>query len=206
MAEPLPQMYYLDPLQLDAIKEAANIGAGHAATELAAIAKQEVMVDAPRVMVAKIQQVLEPYLRTTEEVAAALINVVGDITGKIIFMVPHSSMVHDAGAVGTAQHRLDIMQEIFFGEATNRLTTAYVEAISSLLGMMVMSSPAGMAVAPVDKVLDEFGLDLGLKNYVFCISNHFKFAEQGSAFRGYFIFLPDQEALPAIAQALFGGK
>lgn len=206
MAEPLTQIYFLDPLQLDAIREAANIGAGHAATELAGIAKQEVMVDVPQVMVAKIQQVLEPYLTNTEEVAAALINIVGDITGKIIFMVPHSSMVHDAGVSETPQSRLDIMQEMFFGELTNRLTTAYVETISSLLGMMVMSSPAGMAVAPVNKVLDDFGLDINQKNYVFCISNHFKFAEQGSAFRGYFMFLPDQEALPAIVQALFGGR
>jgi chemotaxis protein CheC len=206
MAEPLTQMYFLDPLQLDAIKEAANIGAGHAATELASISRQEVMVDTPQVSVAKLQQALGPMLGSGERVAGALINVMGDITGKIVFLVPHSTMVHDAGAAGGTQQQLDLMQEIFFGEAANRLSTAYVEAIASLLGMVVVPSPAGMAVAPAGQVLEEFGLDLTGKKYVFCISNQFKFTDKGSAFKGHFMFLPDQEALPAIVRALFGGK
>jgi chemotaxis protein CheC len=206
MPDTLTQMYFLDPLQLDAIKEAANIGAGHAATELAAIAKQEVMVDTPQVSVTKLQQALGPMLKGGEQVAGALINVMGDITGKIIFLVPHSSMIHDQGTTPGQQQRLDLMQEIFFGEAANRLTTAYVEAIANLLGMVVVPSPAGMAVAPAGRVLEDFGLDLTGKKYVFCISNQFKFTDQGSAFQGHFMFLPDQEALPAIVRALFGGK
>lgn len=206
MPDTLTQMYFLDPLQLDAIKEAANIGAGHAATELAAIARQEVMVDTPRVSVVKLQQALGPMLGTGEQVAGALINVMGDITGKIIFLVPRSTTVRDDRTSIAQPDKLDLMQEIYFGEAANRLTTAYVEAIANLLGMVVVPSPAGMAVATAGKVLEDFGLDLTGKKYVFCISNQFKFSDQGSAFKGYFMFLPDQEALPAIVQALFGGK
>lgn len=206
MAETLTQMYYLDPLQLDAIKEAANIGAGHAATELANIAKQEVMVDTPQVAVSRLQQALGPILEEGREVAGALINVMGDITGKILFLVPHSTIVYDAKSATGAQAKLDMMQEMFFGEAANRLTTAYVEAIANLLGMVVIPSPAGMAVAPAARVMEDFGLDLAEKKYVFCISNRFKFSDQGSAFQGHFMFLPDQEALPAIIRALFGGK
>ena len=205
MPELLSQLYFLDPDQLDAIKEAANIGAGHAATALAAIAKQDVMVDTPRVSVTKLQQVLEPVLSSGGTVAGALINVMGDITGKIIFLVPHDTMVHDSGAAAP-QQRLDLSQDIFFGEAANRLTTAYVNALSSFLGMMVVPSPAGMAIAPMEQVLREFSLDITGKKFVFCIANQFKFAEQGAAFRGLFIFMPDQEALPAIVKALFGGK
>jgi chemotaxis protein CheC len=206
MPDTLTQMYFLDPLQLDAIKEAANIGAGHAATELASIAKQEVMVDTPRVSVARLQQALGPMLEGGQEVAGALINVMGDITGKIVFLVPRSTMVHDPKPSEDRQAKLDLMQEMFFGEAANRLTTAYVEAIANLLGMVVVPSPAGMAVAPAGRVLEDFGLDLTGKKYVFCISNQFKFTDQGSAFQGHFMFLPDQEALPAIVRALFGGK
>lgn len=206
MPDTLTQMYFLDPLQLDAIKEAANIGAGHAATELASISRQEVMVDTPQVSVAKLHQALGPMLGSGEQVAGALVNVMGDITGKIIFLVPHSTMVHDTKDAAGQPGKLDLMQEIFFGEAANRLTTAYVEAIASLLGMVVVPSPAGMAVAPAGRVLEDFGLDLTGKNYVFCISNQFKFTDQGSAFKGHFMFLPDQEALPAIVRALFGGK
>ncbi len=206
MPDTLTQMYFLDPLQLDAIKEAANIGAGHAATELAGIARQEVMVDTPQVSVTKLQQALGPMLGSGEQVAGALVNVMGDITGKIVFLVPHSTMVHDSKDPAAQPGKLDLMQEIFFGEAANRLTTAYVEAIANLLGMVVVPSPAGMAVAPAGKVMEDFGLDLTGKKYVFCISNQFKFSGQGSAFKGYFMFLPDQEALPAIVRALFGGK
>ncbi len=206
MPETLTQMYFLDPLQLDAIKEAANIGAGHAATELANIAKQEVMVDTPQVSVTRLQQALGPMLGSGEQVAGALVNVMGDITGKIVFLVPHSTMVHDSKDQAGQPVKLDLMQEMFFGEAANRLTTAYVEAIANLLGMVVVPSPAGMAVAPAGKVMEDFGLDLRGKKYVFCIANQFKFTDQGSAFKGYFMFLPDQEALPAIVRALFGGK
>lgn len=206
MPETLTQMYFLDPLQLDAIKEAANIGAGHAATELAAIARQEVMVDTPLVSVTKLQQALGPMLGSGEQVAGALINVMGDITGRIIFLVPRSTMVHDVKEPASPQDKLDLMQEIYFGEAANRLTTAYIEAIANLLGMVVIPSPAGMAVAPAAKVLEDFGLDLTGKKYVFCISNQFQFSGQGSSFKGHFMFLPDQEALPAIVRALFGGK
>ncbi len=199
-------MYFLDPLQLDAIKEAANIGAGHAATELANIARQEVMVDTPQVAVAKLSQILEPLLQAGQEVAGALINVLGDITGKIIFLVPHAGMVHDMAEGCGLQDRVDLKQDIFFGEASNRLTSAYVEAIANLLGMVVVSQPVGMAVALPQKVFEDFGLNLAEKKYVFSITNQFKFSERGSAFKGYFMFLPDQEALPAIVQALFGGR
>jgi hypothetical protein len=56
----------LQPMQVDALREVANIGAGHAATALSQMTGQTIMISVPQINVAPLEEV-PPQLGAPEE-------------------------------------------------------------------------------------------------------------------------------------------
>ena len=75
------ELLSLKPMQMDALREVANIGAGHAATALSQMTSQRIMISVPRISVTPLEDV-PPHIGMPEEpVAAVLMNMLGDLTG-----------------------------------------------------------------------------------------------------------------------------
>ena len=62
----------LGHLQLDALREVANIGAGHAATALSQLIGRRIAVDVPQIQVVRLEEVAGLTGREDETVAAVL--------------------------------------------------------------------------------------------------------------------------------------
>ena len=71
----------LKPVQLDALREVANIGAGHAATALSHMTSQRIMISVPQVNIAPLEDVPNQIGATEEPVAAVLMRMMGDLSG-----------------------------------------------------------------------------------------------------------------------------
>jgi chemotaxis protein CheC len=82
-----PNMYDprgLGALQLDGLREVANIGAGHAATALSSLTNRRIGVDVPEIRVVRLEDVASLMGEPDEVVAAVLMQVLGDATGRTI--------------------------------------------------------------------------------------------------------------------------
>jgi chemotaxis protein CheC len=81
----------LKELQLDALREVANIGAGHAATALSQMTNRTIMINVPEVNVLALEEVSELLGRADEIVAAVLMHMMGDLTGRTLVLFPERS-------------------------------------------------------------------------------------------------------------------
>src|SRR3954451_4696637 len=78
----------LKPHQLDALREVANIGAGHAATALSQMIGETIMISVPMINIARLEDVPPQVAGPDEPVAAVLMQMLGDLTGRTLLVFP----------------------------------------------------------------------------------------------------------------------
>src|SRR5512132_1095271 len=83
----------LKAIQLDALKEVANIGAGHAATALSQMVGGPIMISVPTANVARIEEVPPQVSPDDEPVAAVLLHMFGDLTGRTLLLFPRPTAI-----------------------------------------------------------------------------------------------------------------
>jgi chemotaxis protein CheC len=197
----------LKPVQLDALREVANIGAGHAATALSHMTSQRIMISVPRISITPLEEV-PPHIGPPEEpVAAVLMNILGDLRGRTLLVFPQPTacrlseilLKKPAGTVGA----LGELERSAVKEAGNILSGAYMNALSDFMGLMLMPSPPSLAIDMSRAVLTTAYLQFGSDpNYVFCVETEFYMREEEERLRGFFLLLPDLQSLQAILRAI----
>lgn len=82
---------------LDAMREVANIGAGHAATALSQITTQRIMISVPQINIVTLEAVPNQIGAAEEPVAAIAIRMDGDLTGVTLLVFPQPIALRVAG-------------------------------------------------------------------------------------------------------------
>ena len=77
----------LKELQLDGIKESANIGSGHAATALSQMLGKKVSVEVPKIEIIPIEKTPELLGRDAGIIVASLTKFFGDVTGRTLIVM-----------------------------------------------------------------------------------------------------------------------
>src|SRR2546430_5966826 len=80
----------LKALQIDALREVANIGAGHAATALSQLTNRRIMISVPQINIVRLEEVPDLLGDPQEGVAAVLMHMLGDLTGRTLLLFPES--------------------------------------------------------------------------------------------------------------------
>jgi chemotaxis protein CheC len=201
------ELLTLKPVQLDALREVANIGAGHAATALSHMTSQKIMISVPRINVTPLEEV-PPHIGSPEEpVAAVLMNMVGDLTGRTLLVFPKATALRLAEILlrrpaGTIEE-LEELPQSAIKEAGNILSGAYMNALSDFMGLMLLPSPPSLAIDMSRAVLTTAYLQFGDDpNYVICVETEFVMREANERLRGFFLLLPDLPSLRAILRAV----
>jgi chemotaxis protein CheC len=197
----------LKALQLDALREVANIGAGHAATALSQMIGGTIMISVPTINVSRLEEVPPQISAPEEPVAAVLMHMLGDLTGRTLLVFPKPTAVRLAELMlrrpaGTSQE-LGEMEQSAIKEAGNILSSAYMNALSDFMGMMLLPSPPSLAVDMSTAVLTTAYLQFGSdRDYVFCVESEFYMTDVNERLRGFFLLLPDPASLQAILRAV----
>ena len=196
----------LKVLQLDALREVANIGAGHAATALSQMVGETIMITVPTINIARLEEVPVQMSDPDEPVAAVLMHMMGDLTGRTLLVFPKRSAVRLASRLlkqKQSEQSLSEMGQSAIKEAGNILSSAYMNALSDFMGMMLLPSPPSLAVDMSSAVLTTAYLQFGSdKDYVFCVESEFFMHDVGEKLRGFFLLLPDPASLQAILRAV----
>src|SRR6478672_766563 len=97
----------LKPNQLDALREVANIGAGHAATALSQMIGETIMISVPKISIARLEDVPPQVASPDEPVAAVLMQMLGDLTGRTLLVFPRRTALRLAALLCRRPERSD---------------------------------------------------------------------------------------------------
>ena len=201
------ELLSLKPMQMDALREVANIGAGHAATALSQMTNQRIMISVPQISITPLEEVSVHIGAPEEPVAAVLMNMLGDLTGRTLLVFPRNT----AARVSEMMLRkpegsiteLGKLEQSAIMEAGNILSGAHMNALSDFMGIMLLPSPPSLVIDMSRAVLTTAYLQFGDDpNYVFCVETEFFILDQGKRVRGFFLLLPDAPSLKAILRAV----
>lgn len=194
----------LSAAALDALREVANIGAGHAATALSQITDQRIMISVPHINVAALEDVPNQIAPAEEPVAAVLMRIDGDLAGLTLLIFPEPIALRIAGLMmRKTVFELGPIEKSALKEAGNILSGAYLNALAEFLRMRILNSPPELAIDLSDAVLSStyIGVATG-GEFVFCVESEFQLAGDATPLRGFFLLLPDPPSLQRILAAI----
>ncbi|MBK7906637.1 MAG: chemotaxis protein CheC [Gemmatimonadetes bacterium] len=194
----------LTPRQLDALREVANMGAGHAATALSTMTGQQIMISVPRLTVAALDEIPNQIAAPEEPVAAVLMRMEGDLTGLTLLVFPHPIALRVAGLMmRKTVTALGAIEESAIREAGNILSAAYLNALADFMGMTLLPSPPSLAVDMSDAVLSSTYVESAQgATHLMCVESEFHLQEAQERLRGFFLLLPDPASLRRILQTI----
>jgi len=196
----------LKAIQVDALREVANIGAGHAATALSQMVGQTIMISVPTINVLALEDIPPQVAAHDEPVAAVLMHMLGDLTGRTLLVFPRTTAIRLAALLLRREPVGDDfteMEQSAIKEAGNILSSAYMNALSDFMGMMLLPSPPSLAVDMSTAVLTTAYLQFNAdKDLLFCVESEFMMTDLSERLRGFFLLLPDPASLQAILRAV----
>lgn len=193
--------------QLDAIREVANIGAGHAATALSGMTNRTIMITVPRVYVRPLEEACDLVGPPDSVVAAVLMHMMGDLTGRAMVLFPQPAALTLCDflfrrPIGSTTD-LGPMEQSSIKEAGNILASAYLNALSDFMGMMLVPSVPSLVIDLSGAVLTTAQLNFGHdRDYAFCVETSFRMEGSSDPLGGHFLLLPDLSSLRSIFDAI----
>jgi len=208
MTTTLDDLRTLTPLQLDALREVANMGAGHAATALSQMTGGTIMISVPRLNITRIGDVPPDFEATEEQpVAAVLLDMLGDLTGRTLLVFPKPTVMRMAELMlrrpKGSSVALGELERSAIKEAGNILSGAYLNALSDFMGMVLLPSPPTLVVDMSHAILTPACLgETFTSDYVFVVETEFFMEDLKERLHGFFFLMPDPASLHAILRAV----
>ena len=203
----MADLLQLNTLELDALRETANIGAGHAATALSQMTSNTIMITVPTITIAALEDVPQRIMPDEEPIVAVLMQMMGDLTGRTLLVFPHPTAIRLSQLMLRRPNNpgapFGDLEQSAIKEAGNILSGAYMNALSEFMGLMLLPSPPSLAVDMSSAVLTTAYLQFGTdRDYVFCVESEFYMTDVDEKLRGFFLLLPDPASLQAILRAV----
>lgn len=194
------------PARLDALKEVANIGAGHAATALSTLTGGRIMISVPTIRFVVPDDDARRACFPGEKVAVVMMNISGSLTGRTAFILPADGSLRLAERMlGRERGSVTMIGELeksAVSEAGNIIGGAYLTALSDFLGMRLLPSPPTLTNGETGKTLGDVFPDAGAHQPVLCVETEFELREPAENLRGYFILVPNETSFEAIFSAV----
>jgi chemotaxis protein CheC len=195
----------LNEMQLDALKEITNIGAGWAATALSQLIEQQVMIHIPEVKITEFSRVSDVVGGAESSVAVIYFQVFGDAQGSILLIFPERSAEilssrllrgeAPEGILGTAEG------ESVLKEVGNILSGAYLNAFGNTVGLTLIQSTPHFAWDVAGTVMDYVLMKQGQKgDHALTLRTQLK--TKNEDIQGHFFLLPDPQSLEIILKAI----
>lgn len=195
----------LSALQLDALKEIGNVGAGNAATALSQIINRKIDMSVPQVAILPLGEVPEVVGGPDVMVAGVFLRVYGPAPGSILFLLPRDSAFYLVdtlmGRIEKTTEHLDEMDESALLEIGNILAGAYLNALSYFTKFTLLPSIPALAMDMAGAILSVILIQLGqMGDHALVIET--EFTTENDGVKGHFFLIPDPGSLGTILQAI----
>ncbi len=130
-------------LQLDALRELANIGSGTASTALSTMLGRSVDISVPAALVLPMADAVGNIGNAEDDVTGIVLGVVGDMDATVLLLVSPNHAALMCGMLGVpadSEYGESAMLEI-----GNIVGTSYINALASMTGMAIEPTPPSIA-------------------------------------------------------------
>ena len=130
-------------LQLDALRELANVGSGTASTALSAMLGRSVDITVPKAFVLPMAEAVESIGNPEDDVTGIVLGVFGDMEATVLLLVNPNHAALLCGMLG-------VPADSEYGESAlleigNIVGTSYINALAEMTGMAIEPTPPGVA-------------------------------------------------------------
>ncbi len=195
----------LTPIQMDALREIGNVGAGNSATALSQIINHRIDMNVPEVSIVPLGDVPELVGGADAMVVGVFLRVYGAAPGNILFLLPAQSAFYLVDMLMGKKHgetqSLDFMDESALMEIGNILSGAYLNALFNLTKLSLLPSIPALAMDMAGAILSVVLIQLGqMGDHALVIETEFTTDEDG--IKGHFFLVPDPGSLDTILRAV----
>ena len=196
----------LGPLQLDALKEVASIGAGNAATSLSNMLSGKIEMTVPEVNIMPVDQIPDIMGGAENLIVAMLVEIEGDIEGGVLFALDTNG-ANRLVELLTAQEvdieeNLGELEESALKEIANILTGSNLNAFSKMLDMTIKPDVPSLAYDMAGAILEVCFIELGqVGDYGLVIETEFN-SDVAQGINGNFFLIPDPDSLDIMLEKL----
>lgn len=194
----------LSEIQIDALKEAGNIGAGNAAIALSQMVDKKIDLSVPRATIVPLTGVPELVGGPETPVAGVYFHIEGDCSGSILLLLEKESAMSLAGLMVTSE--MDsaaglLVKRSALQETGSILSGAYLNALGQLTGLFFKPSVPGFAMDMAGAIVDYVLVDIAAsEDFVLVVETDFQV--MGQKIHGHLILFPDLGTLSTILERL----
>jgi chemotaxis protein CheC len=130
-------------LQLDALRELANVGSGTASTALSSMLGRSVDISVPNAFVLPMAEAVGSIGNAEDDVTGIVLGVVGDMEATVLLLVNPNHAALLCGMLG-------VPADSEFGESAlmeigNIVGSSYINALATMTGMSIEPTPPSLA-------------------------------------------------------------
>ncbi len=197
----------LSDRQADVLKELGNIGAGHAATALSTLLRDNVRMSVSSARMCPFDEIADLAGGAESIIAGVFIRMSGDIEGNIMFLLSLNSAKQLIRRLLNQQAEADDFTELelsAIAEVGNIMGGSYLNAVSQLTRLRLWQSVPAVAVDMAGAILDIGLLAAGeVSDSAILIDTAIR---QGTLdVSGHFFLLPDPGSTDILLKALGSG-
>lgn len=195
----------LSSMQLDALKEIGNVGAGNSATALSQLINRKIDMTVPQIAIMPLGDVPDVVGGPDVMVAGVYLRVFGPAPSSILFLLPRDSAFYLVDMLmGREQGyttSLDSMDESALMEIGNILAGAYLNALSHFTKLTLLPSIPALAMDMAGAILSVILIQLGeMGDHALVIET--EFTTENDGVKGHFFLIPDPGSLSTILAAI----
>jgi chemotaxis protein CheC len=126
-------------LQLDALRELANIGSGNASTALSSMLGRSVDISVPKAQALPFAEAVESAGPAEQDITGIVLGIIGEMQGTVLLLVPPAdadAMCRMLGVEPDDEFALSAL-----GEIGNIVGTSYINALAGMTGMDIEPTP-----------------------------------------------------------------
>lgn len=191
----------LTPMQLDALREIGNIGAGHAATALSQLVGKPISLTNPTLEIVGLAEVPRALGGPEQLVGAVYSRLLGDLAGGILFMATRDSslalvdLLH-GWSVGTSK-TFGRDEEALLTHVVSVLSSAYLAAIARMADLSVLPGTPAFVLDMAGAILEAVTAELGM-TVEHAVVVRTTFMDEETSVDAALFFLPDPGSLQVI--------
>lgn len=191
----------LSMIQLDALKEVSNIGAGNAATALSMLLNKKIDMSVPSVNVVRLEDVVEATGEV--EVSGTVVRVLGDIAGNILLVFEEDTVKKIIGKLIGSEDGVDSeMGQSVLCEIANIISASYMNSIAQLTNLAIAPSVPAVAYDMLGAILTTTFIESNqYDEYILDIETIF-LDETEENIGGHFYYIPMPGSLEKILKSI----
>jgi chemotaxis protein CheC len=139
-------------LQLDALRELANIGSGTASTALSTMLGRSVDISVPNAQALPFAAAVEAAGPAESEITGIVLGIAGDLDGTVLLLVPPADATALCRLLGVEPD--DELARSALGEIGNIVGTSYVNALAAMTGMTIEPTPPATATDMLGAIVE----------------------------------------------------